>query len=245
MDLEQYAVMYAAEERHWWYVGMRAIVRRVLDRELDDGRPRAILDAGCGTGKNLEFLRRYGKVTGIDYSSVALEFSRQRGERRLARASVDALPFADASFDLVTSFDVICCREVPSVERALDEFRRVLRPGGLALVRVPAFSWLRGRHDVAVHAERRLTTSELSGALRRAGLTVELASYANGFLLPVALARRATDRLSEARGDDLGMPPAPVNGALARLLSAEAPLVARGLMPVGVSAIAAGRREGQ
>src|SRR5215210_6501668 len=98
MEKEQYDLMFAQEERHWWYVGMRRISTALLEqyppRVADqEGRPLDLLDAGW--------------VTGVDLAPPALALARKRGLARLARASVSALPFADASFDVVTSFDVL------------------------------------------------------------------------------------------------------------------------------------------
>lgn len=232
--------MFASEENHWWYVGMRQITRKILDSVLVGRAKIQILDAGCGTGKNLEELSRYGEVTGIDYSGEAIDFVRRRGANRVLRASVDALPFADASFDLVTSFDVLSHRAVPEPEKALNEIRRVLRPSGAVLLRLPAFEWLRGRHDLAVHNARRFTAPQLSAALEKAGFNIRTLSYANTALLPVAVARRVVDRWVEARGDDLTLPPPLLNALLGAVLGAEARFVASGSLPVGVTIVALG-----
>src|SRR5262245_58846245 len=105
--------MFEAEERQWWYAGMRAIVAAVLDKRTgavpaSDAR---VLDAGCGTGNNLLHLARHGHTFGVDLSDEALRFCRSRSVT-VANASVLALPFADEAFDLVTSFDVIYHRWV-------------------------------------------------------------------------------------------------------------------------------------
>ena len=114
------------------------------DRRSWHGRPAGrVLDAGCGTGRNVRFLARYGEVTGLDFSPVALDCCRQRGLTRLVRGSANALPFAAGSFDLVTSFDVLTSGGVQDAE-ALPESARVLRPGGHLLVRVAAYDALRG-----------------------------------------------------------------------------------------------------
>src|SRR5262245_40242611 len=151
MDREQYAIMYEVEQTHWWYRGMRRSTRALLRRYLRSGQTYEILDAGCGTGGTTEDLYEFGRVTGIDFSTDALGFAASRGIGRLVRGSVEQLPFPDHTFDLVTSFDVIYHRAVIDERAALAEFRRVLRPGGLALVRLPAYDWLRGAHDVVIH----------------------------------------------------------------------------------------------
>src|SRR3982750_4769681 len=106
MERAEYLMMAAVEGYHWWYGGMRAITASMLDSAYAGRRDLQVLDAGCGSGGNLRFLRRYGSVTGIDIAAEALALGRQRLQSDLAQASVLAIPFADASFDLVTSFDV-------------------------------------------------------------------------------------------------------------------------------------------
>lgn len=147
-------------ERHWWVLGMRAIAERLLDPHLRGRVGTRVLDAGSGTGGNLAWLQRYADprhIVGIDYSSIALAFSETDARRRLAQASVMALPFADGRFDLVNCTDVI--QHLPqdgADQRALQEFSRVLRPGGVAL-----------SADKRVHGgENRTGTRDSTGLVR-------------------------------------------------------------------------------
>src|SRR5687767_9200791 len=139
MQAEDYASLYDLEETFWWFPGMRGITAALLDPICPPGRDLCVLDAGCGTGLNLDWLERYagaGTVFGLDFAEDALAFCRARGVRNLVQASVTALPFADSSFDLVTSFDVLV--QLPgegSDAQAAREMYRVLRPGGIAFVR--------------------------------------------------------------------------------------------------------------
>ena len=94
---------YALEQRHWWYVGMLANSLRQLERFLPKRRNLDLLDAGCGTGGAMLQLRRYGRVTGFDFSPIALAFCRRRNLDRTARASVTDVPYADASFDALAA----------------------------------------------------------------------------------------------------------------------------------------------
>ena len=151
MDLEQYEVMFQQEDHHWWYRGMREITGALLERWYQGPRPAAILDAGCGTGGMVQWLGRYGHVAGVDIAEAALSRATTRGLQALTRGSVDALPFQDGSFDLVTSFDVLYHLEVKSDLQALEEIHRVLRPGGVLLIRVPAHDWLRAARCVGAH----------------------------------------------------------------------------------------------
>lgn len=241
MNPEEYERMFAVEDRQWWYVGMRAISRALLAPALRPGAPARLLDAGCGTGRNVAWLAEFGSAVGVDLSAQALTLSRRRGAR-VARASVLALPFADHSFDAVTSFDVLYHRWVSDDRAALAELRRVLKPGGLLLVRVPALRLLWGAHDEAVHSRHRYTRGELVARLEAAGFEVRRSSYANFFLFPLLLVRRSLDRALGRHGSDVGFLPAPLEALFRGLLQAEARLVRHVSLPVGASVMAVARR---
>ena len=108
---------------------------------------RRVLEVGCGAGTDLiRFARHGADVTGVDLSpaSIALAVQNFAIERRPAKLSVadgQALPFRGAAFDLVYAHGVV---QYTSDDRALvDECRRVLKPGGLAVFQVyNRISWL-------------------------------------------------------------------------------------------------------
>jgi SAM-dependent methyltransferase len=243
VERDQYELMFRQEERHWWYVGMRRIAEALLGRYFrpSSARPE-VLDAGCGSGGTTAWLGRWGRVTGIDLMPEAIALARRRGLKRLARASIQALPFVSERFDLVTCFDVLYHLKVDDDLAAVREFRRVLRPGGMVLIRVAAHERLRGAHDEAVHTRHRYRRGELAAKLRAAGFVVEHTSYANGLLLPIAPLKWALERRGNGGAVDLWRPPGPLNSVLAGILGLEAPLVARAGLPVGVSLLAVARR---
>ena len=127
-----------AEARHFWFRGFRAFVTPFL-RYATAGRsnPR-LVDCGCGTGTNLALLGRFGRAYGFDLSPTGVAIGRGAGRRRLARASVTAVPFASASFDVAASFDVLYSLEDADERIALDEMYRILKPGGFAIINVDA-----------------------------------------------------------------------------------------------------------
>jgi ubiquinone/menaquinone biosynthesis C-methylase UbiE len=246
MERSEYTVMAAVEDRHWWYGGMRAIAAALLDEVYGRRRDLRILDAGCGTGGNALFLRRYGNVVGMDLAAAALELGGPRLPGVLARGSVLDIPFADASFDLVTSFDVLYHRAVPDEDGALDETWRVLRYGGRLLIRLPAYEFLRSKHDRAVHTRRRYTAGQSRALLESRGFVVERCSYINSLLFALPLAQRLLERALpnlERSESDLAMPSPLVNEALRWPLAAEAAWLARGrTFPVGLSIVCLARK---
>lgn len=244
MNPEEYARMFEAEERQWWYAGMRALSFALLGRHWPPasaaGAPR-ILDAGCGTGNNLRHLTAWGRPVGVDLSPEALRFCRQRGVAA-AGGSLMALPFAPDSFDCVTSFDVIYHRWVTDDAGAVREMARVLKKGGLLLVRVPALRALWGAHDEAVHSRHRYTRGELRALLERQGLSILRLTYGNTFLLPLVAARRTLDRLTGRHGSDVGFLPGPLEWAFRNLLGGEARLLRHLSFPIGTSLFALARK---
>jgi SAM-dependent methyltransferase len=243
MERDEYARMFEAEDRQWWYVGMRAISRALLEGALPRAPGLRLLDAGCGTGHNLAQFAGPFRTVGVDLSLEALRFCQSRGVAA-AGGSVLALPFADATFDCVTSFDVLYHRWVDDDAAAVRELVRVLVPGGLLLLRNPALRILWGAHDAAVHSRHRYTTGEMRTLLESAGLEVVRLTYANTLLFPLLLLRRGLDRLLNRQGSDVGFLPAPLEWTFRHILLLEARLVRRGALPVGASVFALARKPG-
>jgi SAM-dependent methyltransferase len=245
VEAEQYEVLFRREDSHWWYAGMRTAALAVLRGAVAGKRLDRILDAGCGTGGTTARLAEFGGVIGIDFSTAALEYAAQRGLERLAQASVEALPFVNASFDLLTSFEVVYHAGVADDSLAFREFHRVLRPGGLLLLRLPAHDWLRGHHDQLVHTRRRYSRREVGRKLRAAGFSIERLSWANSLLFLPAAAKRLLERRQPETGSsepDLWQPPMPLNWLLQQCVAVEALVLPRGIpLPFGLSVIALAR----
>jgi SAM-dependent methyltransferase len=240
MDRDYEQQTFQAEDRHWWYRGRR----RVLDNVIDGlalpgagGQPTTILDAGCGSGRNMVELARRGAVTGVELSPPSVEKARKRGCGEVIEGSVLEMPFADGSFDLAVSLDVI--EHLEDDLGALRELRRVVAPGGALLLTVPAYQWLWSGHDEINHHQRRYTLRSLKTVAERAGWKQERTTYFNSLLLPVAIALRVLDRFNRKTTEsslDLWVPPEPVNRVLELPLVLEAALIGRGgRIPAGLS----------
>ena len=210
MQAAEYHTLRHMEDRHWWYSVLHGLV---LD-ELNGMRaePTRLLDAGCGTGGMMAKLGRW-KSVGVDREPAAVLYSMGRGLKDVEQASVNELPFASASFDVVLSLDVLYHAEVDE-ERALMEMQRVLRADGRLILNVPAFEQLRGAHDAAVGGARRYTLERVRELLAKCNLRIEMIHYWNAWLaLPMMLWRRW--RRSEV--SDLSMPPQWANKVLAMM----------------------------
>ncbi len=245
MEADEYDLMDAVEDAMWWYRAMHA---RVIDALTDQAWPRhlPLLDAGCGTGGFLARLR--AEQPGI--AAEGLEFHPPAADRARAKAgvpvtvgSVNAMPFADASFGAVVSLDVLCHAGVEPAD-ALAEMARVLAPGGLLVLNLPAYAWLHSAHDVRVHNARRFTAGEARGLLAAAGLTAPRTGYWNSLLLPLMIVQRKiiARPAPESRSDVA--PFSPWADRTLHAVTAAERILARpfGGLPAGGSLLATARR---
>jgi SAM-dependent methyltransferase len=236
MDRDYELQTHQAEDRHWWYRGRRTVIERVLDG-LELPQPARILDAGCGSGRNMVELTRRGTVTGIELSETSMALARERGCGEVLQGSVLEMPFAEDSFDLAVCLDVV--EHLEDDVAALRELRRTVAPGGTLLVTVPAYQWLWSGHDVINHHHRRYTRRSLQQAGQQAGWHQVRTTYFNALLLPVAILLRVLDRINTKTTEsslDLWVPPEPLNRMLEQPLALEASVIGRGgRIPAGLS----------
>jgi SAM-dependent methyltransferase len=231
-----YELHEAIEDRHWWFLGRRNIVRALLRRTLPAGA--RVLDVGCGTGGNLLAFARDYDIAGLDASPDAVARARRRSGRPVFEGRLpDALPALEP-FDAVLLLDVL-----EHVEKDLDAARAVrtlLRPGGLLLVTVPALPLLWSGHDVIFQHLRRYRRPELSHLLESAGYQLQTLTFYNSLLFPPILAARLWKRATgdHAPRSDFRMPAPPINHALTRVFSAESTLLGRIPLPIGASLLA-------
>lgn len=230
------------EGHYWWFVARRSLAQQLIQRH-GGPKPGRILDVGCGTGALMESLQANGWVVGVDFSPEALRFSGGRGLGRLTLGDAQRLPFASGSFDVVVSLDTI--EHVPDDGAALAEVLRVLKPGGVFVMNVPAFQWLWGPHDVALMHFRRYTVPEARKKLEAAGFRCERMNYSVFFLFPVVVLRRFMEKFH--RGPAVVRLPAVSSGLgqiLVRLMEWEGALASRMRLPWGSSVVAVARKEG-
>lgn len=236
------------EDQHWWGVGRRDAILRLLDREGVAPTAR-VLDIGCSSGPLLADLRArgFGALAGIDVSERAIERARARGFENTQTMDAGRLSFADQSFDVIVASDVL--EHLADDRAALREWYRVLSPGGLLFAFVPAHPFLWSTHDDANQHQRRYRHEELRLRIGESGFQLRRSGWWNSALFPpVAMARlgqRALPKPKAGEGaeHDLKATPGPLNRALVGLLTAENRLLARGLdLPFGVSLFAVASR---
>ena len=233
-----------AERDHFWFRGFRRFVAPLLERAAAGRRDLLTLDCGCGTGHNLRTLGRYGRAVGIDITFSGLAHAAAQGDLKVAQASATQLPFADGTFDLVTSFDVIYSLPDDMERQAVAEMWRVLKPGGHLLLNVAALEMLRGNHSVLGGEVRRYSRRTLRRALERGGFQILRLTYTNTTILPLIAGVRFAQRLlgHEASAAEISVPPAPVNAALSGVLALESMALRRINMPIGSSVLCLAKR---
>jgi SAM-dependent methyltransferase len=243
VETATYQIEAQLERRHWWFQGRRRILERML-AGLDPALPvgARALDVGCGTGANGPVLAaRAAFAVGIDASPVPLGLGQRTHTARL-RGDATALPFPDASFDLVVALDVL--EHLDDDAGGAREVHRVLRPGGAAIVFVPALRLLWGLQDDVSHHRRRYGKAELRALVTAAGLRIERLTFFNSFLFPPILAARLMMRVLPPRNlqseNEVGGPI--TNAVLGAIFAAEVPLLERIDLPIGVSLACLARR---
>lgn len=239
MEQHTYGIMNDVEDSHWWFVGRRAILESFLEKISNELRitnhELRILDVGCGTGANLEMLKKFGAAEGVDISDDALEFCRRKN-LKVHKGLAEKLPFADESFDVVTALDVV--EHLDDDVAGLREMRRVLRTGGKTLIFVPAFMWLWGVQDDISNHRIRYTKKQIVERLEKAGFAVERATYANFTFFAPILGGRTLMKLTGIKPEsENNVNVSALNGIFGNIFSAEKYILDKFDFPFGVSVV--------
>jgi ubiquinone/menaquinone biosynthesis C-methylase UbiE len=236
-----------AERDHFWFRGFRRFTTPLVEQAAAGRQGLRALDCGCGTGNNLPALRRFGRAAGIDITFSGLRYAVSHGDRQVAQASAAALPFPDATFDIVTSFDVISALPDEVERAAVSEMSRVLKTGGHLVLNVAALEALRGNHSVLGGEVRRYTSETLRRTLERGGFAIRRLTYTNASILPIVAAVRLAQRLRghHESSAEISVPAAPLNAALSGLLAVEAAALRHVNMPIGSSLLCLARKTGE
>jgi SAM-dependent methyltransferase len=205
MEASEYRRLAAIEDSHWWYRATHELVIEAVSKGLTLAKPRLdlnififnILDAGCGTGGLTKKLETFGSVIGLDISPLALKLAKKH-KLKLIEGSVNNLPFSSRRFDLIVSVSVLYHQRVDDLA-AIKEFYRALKPKGKLILILPAFSWIYGSHDKAVHTRKRYTLSEAADLVVANGFKPVESRYIFSFLFPVFLVKRLVEKAFSAR----------------------------------------------
>lgn len=238
--------MYQLEETYWWHVAKRRLVTSLLQQELpSQGKLSPLVDVGCGTGAMLQDLSHIGPAIGLDGSLLALEYCRRRGIESIVAANLEkSWPLMDQTASAVTMLDVL--EHLENDGLALREVYRVLQPGGLFVLTVPAYPRLWTYWDEALGHKRRYRRSQLTQKLVGTGFSVLRSSYFYCYLLPIAVAFRLIKSLLGSRvktRSDFVSLPQPFNRLLLSFSRIETACIRRTSLPTGLSIVCICRKD--
>ncbi|MGE0610031.1 MAG: class I SAM-dependent methyltransferase [Pirellulales bacterium] len=253
MQSEQFELHADIEQRHWWFVARRRILKALVAEVLPQSPETVVVDVGCGTGANIAALADQYRCVGIDTSTDAIEFARQRFpdvQFRQGFAPEDLGEIASqAGLFLLT--DVL--EHVPDDFALLSKLLAAAKPGAYFLITVPADLSLWSEHDESFGHYRRYDEARLKQVWKGLAVTPLLTSYYNSRLCPIVrMSRAASRRRGKAGGQagtDFWMPSAPANWALTTIFSGESRRLLKvirdqsGGFRSGVSLVAMLRRE--
>jgi len=230
------------EKWHWWFRGRQSIIASVLRREFRGRAPTAIASLGCGPAEGLSWLQHLttpnGRVVGVD--SDLLHARRVGPGLQCIVGQIEALPLVAETFDAVLALDVL--EHLDDDTAGLREAARLVKPGGLLLVTVPALPSLWGGQDIVSCHRRRYTRSTFTETFARAGLPAPRATYFNTLLFPAVAAvrwgRRALGQANRLESDFATAKPGLLNHLLALIFTAEQYMVSRFRLPIGISLLA-------
>ncbi len=183
MDAAEYDNIAALEAEHWYYAGKRRFVREWIRRARPPQPTDTLLDCGAGTGFFAKEMETQCRVLALDDHAEALRIlrTRFRADQILSLAG-DQVPLPDASLEYVTALDVL--EHVPDDQAVVNGFHRLLKPGGLAVVTVPASMALWSDWDVGLHHFRRYDRAQLRGLFRAPDWEIVYANYTNVVVYP-------------------------------------------------------------
>ncbi len=247
MEKDFYLQYASVEDKHWWFVARRQIIKQVICR-LNLPNNAQILEAGCGTGGNLQMLSRYGQVSAMELDQIACQLANQRQVTHVKPGSLpDNIPF-EKDYDLILILDVI--EHLDNDLSGLEALYYKLKPGGYLLVTVPAYMFLWSEHDEINHHKRRYRLKALKQVVKKAGYEVDYGSYFNTFLFPLVAIVRILAKLLPKQdkknqnqiSSDLVVPSKSVNQILKFIFASERYFINKFPFPFGVSILLLARK---
>jgi SAM-dependent methyltransferase len=232
MEKFEYANMFNFESDMWWYKGLRDLLFFYIKKYSNNDINTKILDAGCGTGKNLEVFNLNGyKAYGLDFSEEAINFCKKRNLNNVLFGDICNIPFQEKYFDILICMDVLGNLGNNETEKAIKEFRRVLKDDGIAIINCAALEIFRSQHDDVIHTKKRFSKKDLEIEFKKSNFIILKSSYRVFFLsfpiLIVKMIKRIFRSKNKPPSSDQWMPPALINNLLFKIQYAENKLIKR------------------
>lgn len=248
MELDEYRRIAAASESHWWYKATRSLLQQTIIPLLAPAGPdTCYLDAAGGTGATGNWLADRATTVLDDYEPFALSIARDESDGyRPVRADMNQLPHRDASFDAVLCVTALYHRLNPDPQLVVNEFARVVKPGGVVCLMEPGVRRIWRSHDEVTHAARRFSLGDMRTLVRNSGLTLVRSTGAYSFLVPPAAALSILSRntpTTDASSSDVGRSGGRLSGLAAGIAATERLILRHTSLPFGLSVLAIGRKE--
>jgi ubiquinone/menaquinone biosynthesis C-methylase UbiE len=246
MQAAEYEKLDRIDANHWFYRGKRAIVRYFIHKHIKLTKEDRLVDAGTGTGRWPVEMSKDCTVIGLDDHEESVQLARPKIESvggQVLQTPLNRIPLADGSAAVVTAMDVL--EHLKDDASALRELIRLIRPGGLIIITVPALRMLWSDWDVVLHHYRRYQWPDFHKLVSQPGISVVHMAYTNFFALPLILLIRMLRKLfplkpGAERAEDR-IPSKPINAILYALYVY--PAIWRWPLPVGVSLLAVLRKQ--
>jgi len=246
MDAVEYANIYRVEKAHWYNIGKREFVRRWVLKAGSPKKDEVLLDCGAGTGLFAKEMEAHCQVLALDALEPALELLRQRFRpEQVIQMTGKDIPLPDASVNYLTALDVV--EHIEDDVSAVQGFYRVLKPGGVAVITVPASMLLWSDWDVSMHHFRRYDRKGLLALFPKSDWEIVHVNYTNSLaFLPALLVRKWRSRKpinpeKEQSRAEYRIPPRWLNGLLKWIFVKTS--MWRLPMPFGVSLLLVARKK--
>ena len=244
MQRKEYNNIFKNEETHFYYVSYHNIILFEIKKYTTEKTKLKILDAGCGTGGLTKKLSNLGETVGIDINSDAIKLTKRRGIKAKL-GSIAKISYPDNFFDVVVSSDVLSHQWVNDDKKVIHELLRVLKSGGILLLKLPAFNFLKSSHDLTVYTKKRYTRSDILKLFEKSKISILKISYLGGFLFPFVLIKILIDKLSGklVPHSSVGKIWTPLNNLLIIAFNLENSLRSYIDLPFGISIIVVVRKK--
>lgn len=198
MNHSAYSEMYQIQENHWWYVGRRLILKKILSEFLPSEKGK-ILEIGSGAGGNIQLLSTFGSLEITDIEIQAINFCKEIAFKHKIDISFSHGDFytnysikKNQSFSAICLFDVL--EHLENEIETLDLCFKLLAENGKLLITVPAYQWLWSAHDEYLHHVRRYSKAQLIKLIENSGFRIVDSGYFNSILFPLAIFERLFNR---------------------------------------------------
>jgi SAM-dependent methyltransferase len=236
MEEKQYHLMFQNEDTHWWFLAKREFIKKQLP---DYNQNWKILDLGCGTGGLSKYLTRYGRVTRIEKSTIAITYLNRRN-LNFEVADINNVNHPKQTYDVICLFDVLYHKGIDD-EKVLKNAYSMLKKGGIIIITDSAVSWLTSYHDKENMARERYDLSKIVRKVQLAGFSIKKKSYVYFIIFPIFFVSRLLGKFIKI--EYVSKTNEFLNQALFNLCKIEANLLKHTDFPIGSSVLVKAQKD--